>query len=49
MPRCASCGDSVPADGEWIELRHHHRYMCFESAFCGSDCATAYLADGLES
>lgn len=48
MPQCACCGARVPVEDEWIELRHHHRYMTFESAFCGSDCAQSYLADGLQ-
>jgi hypothetical protein len=49
MPQCASCGSRVPVDEEWIELRHHHQYMHFDSAFCGSDCAVSYLSNGLGS
>lgn len=47
MPQCASCGDRVAASGEHIKLEHHHEHMCFESTFCGADCAMSYLADGL--
>jgi hypothetical protein len=49
MTQCACCGAQVPGGDEWIELRHHHQHMTFESRFCGSDCAVSYLADGLES
>ena len=48
MAHCAGCGERVAATGERIELAHHHEYMCFESTFCGADCAVAYLTDGLD-
>ncbi|MFB6116940.1 hypothetical protein [Halosegnis sp.] len=47
MPECASCGESVGVAEEHIQLEHHHEHMRFESTFCGTDCAMAYLDDGL--
>jgi hypothetical protein len=48
MEQCDRCGESVPPGGEWIEVNHHHAHMTFGCTFCDTDCAAAYLKDGLD-
>jgi hypothetical protein len=47
MSHCDRCGTPIDADGRWVQLRHNHRHMAFESRFCCSTCAVAYLEDEL--
>ncbi|WP_153952352.1 hypothetical protein [Halosegnis longus] len=49
MQQCARCETRISAAGEWVELRHHHEHMNFESRFCSPACASAYLSEGLDA
>lgn len=48
MARCARCGDRFSNGGEWVRVEHNHQHMQFESCFCSTDCAAAYLVDELD-
>jgi hypothetical protein len=47
MVHCDRCNGRFALDGQWIQLRHNHPHMEFESRFCSSDCAVEYLEDSL--